>query len=106
RQHHAPPPLRPVGGVAGAGGGGADVHLPARRCRRARHQGRAAGGRFRALLRQARGAAPSEVPPPPTPPPPPGGGGKPNGGGGKGRAERGPPGGPTRARNAWCAAPP
>src|SRR5262245_12780789 len=54
---HAPSSLRPVGGVAGAGGGGAHVHLPARRRRRARDQGRAARGRLRALLRQARGAA-------------------------------------------------
>src|SRR5262249_56581399 len=54
---HAPSTLRPVGGVARAGGGGAYVHLPACRRRRARDQGRAARGRLRPLLRQARGAA-------------------------------------------------
>src|SRR5262249_33631868 len=53
---NAPSPFRPVGGVAGAGGGGAHVHVPARRRRRARDQGRAARGRLRALLRQARRA--------------------------------------------------
>src|SRR6266436_123579 len=54
---HVPPAVRLVGGVARAGGGGADVHVPTRRCRRARDKGRAAGGRLRALLRQARRAA-------------------------------------------------
>src|SRR5262249_15544584 len=102
---HAPSPVRPVGGVARAGGGGAHVHLPAGGCRRAGDQGRATGRRLRALLRQARraarsvcslpklGAFPSPAcgggtgrghatrfvrassPPPPPPPPPPGGGG-------------------------------
>ena len=50
---HVPSPVRPAGGRARAGGGGADVHLPPRRCRRARDQDRAAGGRLRrALLRR------------------------------------------------------
>src|SRR5262245_65445344 len=52
-----PSPVRPVGGVARAGGGGAHVHLPAGGCRRAGDQGRATGRRLRALLRQARRAA-------------------------------------------------
>src|SRR5215468_8258451 len=108
---HAPSPVRPVGGVARAGGGGAHVHLPAGGCRRAGDQGRATGRRLRALLRQARRAARSvcslpklgsfpspacgggtgrghatrfvraSSPPPPPPPPPP-----PRGGGGGGGA--------------------
>src|SRR6266540_3558530 len=56
-RNNAPSPRRPAGGVAGAGGGGTHVHLPPRRCRRARHQGGTAGGRLCALLRQARRAA-------------------------------------------------
>ena len=47
-------PRRPSRRVARAGGGGADVLVPARRRRRARHQDRAAGGRFRPRLRRSR----------------------------------------------------
>src|SRR5215470_6146296 len=114
---HAPSPVRPVGGVARAGGGGAHVHLPAGGCRRAGDQARATRRRLRALLRQARRAARSvcSLPklgsfpspacgggtgrghatrfvrassPPPPPPPPRGGGGRPSKRGGRGRAER------------------
>ena len=43
---HAPPPFRPSRRFPRTGGGGAHVHMPACRCRRARHQDRAAGRRF------------------------------------------------------------
>ena len=44
------PARRPARRLARTGGGGADLLVPARRCRRARDQDRAAGRRFRARL--------------------------------------------------------